>query len=128
MCRVRLALALLVLLVAGLGQVPRSGVAQGTPTAEGGGLVTGPGLALLPEADDGSAVAAAGLVGDHALVLARNGLAEPAVLRVMAAGLDAAGELVWVADTDSTSWTDRIEQGVQPGYVPAGGVAMAVLD
>jgi hypothetical protein len=130
MCRVRLALALalLVLLAAGLGQAPRRGAAQGTPAAEGGGLVVGPGLALLPAADDGSAVAAAGLVGDHALVLARNGLAEPAVLRVMAAGLDGAGELAWVAEADSTSWANgEIDEGVQPGFVPAGGVAMAVL-
>ncbi len=129
MRRTRLALALLVLLAAVLGRGPRPGGAQGTPAAEGGGLVTGPGLALLPGADDGSAVVAAGLVGDHALVLARNGLAEPATLRVMAAGLDGAGELAWVADTSySTSWSnEEIDEGVQPGFVPAGGVAMAVL-
>jgi len=122
-----LAFALLALLAASLGRVPRPGAAQGTAVAEGGGLVAGPGLALLAEADDGSAAAASGLVGDHALVLARNGLAEPAVLRVMAAGLDRAGELVWVAEADSTLWSDRIDEGVQPGFVPAGGVAMAVL-
>lgn len=129
MLRVRLALVLLVLLTAGLVQVPRSGAASGTPVAEGGGLVAGPGLALLPKTDDGSGVLAVGIVGDRVLAIARNGLTEPAEVRVMAAGLDKAGELAWVAETDSTSWANgQIYEGVQPGFVPAGGIAMVVME
>jgi hypothetical protein len=70
------------------------------------------------------------VVGDHVLVLVRNGLGGSARVRVAAAGLDAAGELTWVAEADSRNWFwvgEQIQVGVQPGVVFAGGVAMAVM-
>lgn len=123
----RLTFALIVLLAAVLCQFPSGAAAQATPVA-GGGLAGGPGLALLPDEADASGVLASGIVGDHVLVIARNNLTEPAEILVMAAGLDAAGELVWVAKSGSTGWTNgQISEGVQPGFVPAGGIALVVL-